>query len=160
MPWQLMTTNVKCFDRQCWNKLYMFNSLMHIQSIYRCVLWMMAETCTGLNHERKLCKRYLTASSYPHFLQWQYVFSMCSKERVTCLRCRSVKKLALVLCLYQQVRFSSCPHGQNKPKMEGFFSFQLMFRHFCEDMGLPNVLSSAFINPNGMNTHDFTCLLT
>ena len=43
---------------------------------------------------------------------------MCSKERVTCLRCRSVKKLALVLCLYRQVRFSSCPHGQNKPEVE------------------------------------------
>ena len=84
---------------------------LSIRHIYRCVLWKKLvqhrimrgnrETTLGNNFKSKL------------------TFRTCLTHRtVTCLRCRSVKIWALVLCLYRRERFLSCPHGQNKPETE------------------------------------------
>ena len=83
---------------------------LSIRHIYRCVLWkkLVQHRFMRGNRETTLGNKFKS----------KMTFRTCLTHRtVTCLRCRSVKIWALVLCLCQPVRFSSCPHGRNKPKV-------------------------------------------
>ena len=84
---------------------------LSIRHIYRCVLWkkLVQHRIMRGNRETTLGNKFKS----------KMTFRTCLTHRtVTCLRCRSVKIWALVLCLYRRERFSSCPHGQNKPETE------------------------------------------
>ena len=107
MLWETMLEqiiNMDCFDA-------------YSKDFYRCVLWMKAETGKKLNHERKSWDATWQLVQV-HISQSYKTPSVCFQSTVTCLQCRSVKKWALVLCWCRRVRFSSCPHGQNKPEAE------------------------------------------